>query len=132
MQDFRDLKVWQRSHQLVLRIYKATEKFPNEEKYGIVSQIRRASASTPTNIAEGAGRRGNIEFARFIEIAFSSSSEVQYLLILSKDLNYLSSKEYQELSNELIEIRRMLISFLKKLRLNQTRAIQQQASQTDN
>jgi four helix bundle protein len=116
MQDFRKLKIWQRSHQLVLKIYSATKTFPAEERYGIISQIRRSSASIPTNIAEGTGRRGNVEFARFIEIAFSSASEVQYQLILSKDLDYLSSDKFRELSNEIVEIKRMLTSFLNKLK----------------
>ena len=115
MQDFKKLKIWQRSHQLVLKIYSVTKRFPTEERYGITSQIRRSSTSIPTNIAEGAGRKGNVEFARFIEIAFSSAAEVEYLLMLSKDLDYISSDEYRKLSDELAEIMRMLSSFLKKL-----------------
>jgi four helix bundle protein len=115
MQDFRELKVWQKSHSITLKIYEITKQYPTEEKYGLISQIRRASASIPTNIAEGCGRRGKAEFSRFIDIAFASACETQYLLILSKDLKYLSLDIYENLSLNLVEIKRMLTGLGKKL-----------------
>jgi four helix bundle protein len=88
MKDFRQLKVWEKSHQLALSVYKATKKFPKEELYGLTSQIRRASMSIPTNIAEGCGRNTDKEFARFLQIAMGSASETEYQLILARDLEF--------------------------------------------
>jgi four helix bundle protein len=82
MQDYRELKVWGRSHRFVLEIYKATKAFPKEELYGLTSQLRRAAASIPTNLAEGSGRGTTRELAQFVQIAAGSASEVDYLLIL--------------------------------------------------
>src|SRR5690606_7599688 len=92
MQDFRNLKVWEKSHDLVLEIYKI--KFPQEELYGLSSQIRRAATSIPTNIAEGCGRGSDVDFKRFLQIAFGSASEVEYLLILCHDLEYIDQEAY--------------------------------------
>ena len=89
MKDFRQLKVWEKSHQLALAIYKSTKEFPKEEVYGLTSQIRHASMSIPTNIAEGCGRNTDKEFARFLQIAMGSASEAEYQLILARDLNFL-------------------------------------------
>ena len=90
MQDFRDLKVWQKSHQLNLQIYQHTRNFPKEDLYGITSQIRRASSSIPTNIAEGCGREGGRDFARFLQIAMGGqATEVVYLILLCKDIQLL-------------------------------------------
>ena len=86
MQDFRDLKVWQRSHQLTLQIYRITSKFPPHELYGLTSQLRRAAASVPTNLAEGSKRRHGRDYARFVNIAEASLAETEYLLILSRNL----------------------------------------------
>lgn len=80
MRDFRELKVWEKSHQLTLAIYKITAIFPREELYGLTIQIRRASASIPANIAEGCGRNGVAELARFLHIAMGSASELEYHL----------------------------------------------------
>ena len=84
MKDFRDLKVWHKSHSLALKIYKATSKFPRSELYGLTSQIRRASTSISANIAEGCGRKGNLEFARFLQISMGSASELENLLLLTR------------------------------------------------
>lgn len=116
MKNFRDLKVWQKSHDLTLSVYKITKTFPKEELYGLTSQIRRAASSIPANIAEGCGRQGNAEFARFLQIAFGSASELEYHLILSNDLQFIDSEQHQKLENQLLEIKRMLASLLAKVR----------------
>jgi four helix bundle protein len=95
MRDFKKYDIWQLSHSLTLDIYKITNKFPNEELYGLISQIRRASLSVPTNISEGCGRNSDKEFNQFLNIALGSASETEYLLILSKDLNYLSEEQFE-------------------------------------
>ncbi|MEO6454474.1 MAG: four helix bundle protein [Ginsengibacter sp.] len=115
MRNFQELSIWQRSHALTLKIYRSTQAFPKEEVYGLTSQMRRSSASIPTNIAEGCGRNSNPEMRRFLIIATGSSSELEYQLILSKDLQYLSEISSKELQNELIEIRKMIYSFIKNL-----------------
>ncbi len=116
MQDFHNLKVWQKSHQLVLSIYKATTKFPEDELYGLTSQIRRAATSIPANIAEGSARGTDPDFGRFLIIAQGSASELDYHLLLSRDLKYLDPNDYQTLSEHLAEIRRMLNTFTQTLR----------------
>ncbi len=116
MKDFRDLKVWEKAHQLTLSVYRATRTFPKEELYGLTSQIRRASASIPANVAEGCGRGGDAEFARFLQIAMGSASELEYHLLLVHDLNLLEAKEYETLAEKVIEVKRMLTSFLQKLK----------------
>jgi four helix bundle protein len=115
MKDFRELKVWEKAHNLALGIYRASDKFPRDEIYGLASQIRRAGLSIPTNIAEGCGRSGIPEFIHFLHIAIGSASEVEYLLLFSKDLNLLENSVHQKLSNDVIEIKRMLASLIKKL-----------------
>jgi len=116
MKDFRQLKVWEKSHQLALAVYKATKEFPKEELYGLTSQIRRASMSIPTNIAEGCGRHTDADFARFLQMAMGSASETEYQLILAHDLDFLSNNSYEQLHNEAEEVKRMLASLLKTLR----------------
>lgn len=116
MKDFRQLKVWERSHQLALAIYKVTKEFPKEELYGLTSQIRRSSMSIPTNIAEGCGRNTDADFARFIQMAAGSASETEYQLLLSHDLGFLNSDQYDTLNTDITEIKRMLTSLLKTLR----------------
>ena len=88
MKDFRTLTVWQEAHQLTLSIYRVTKNFPKDELYGLTSQMRRCSASIAANIAEGCGRRGNAEFARFLQIASGSASELDYHLLLARDLGF--------------------------------------------
>ena len=88
MKDFRQLKVWEKAHQLALAVYKATKDFPKEELYGSTSQIRRASMSIPTNIAEGCGRNTDAEFARFLQISMGSASETEYQLMLAMIWNF--------------------------------------------
>ena len=116
MRDFRKLIVWQKSHQLTLAIYKVTEPFPKHELYGLTSQIRRASASIPANIAEGSGRAGEIEFARFLQISMGSANEVAYFLILAHDLSYINDQTFHQLAEGTDEVQRMLRAFITKLR----------------
>ena len=115
MKDFRDLKVWEKAHELTLRVYKVTSNFPKEEIYGLTSQIRRCSSSIGANIAEGCGRRGNAEFQRFLQIAAGSASELDYHLLLANDLNFLGQAQYQELSKDLLALRRMLTALILKV-----------------
>ena len=115
MKNFRDLRVWEKSHQLTLRVYSATAGFPKRELYGLTSQIRRCSASIGANIAEGCGKRGNNEFQRFLLIASGSASELDYHLLLSRDLGFLTEAQYIELAKGLSEVRRMLTSLLQKV-----------------
>ncbi len=116
MKDFRELKVWQKAHQLVLAVYRATRTFPAEERYGITSQLRRCATSVPTNIAEGCGRRGDADFARLLQIAMGSASELEYLLLLAREFQLLDKESYQPLNQQTVEAKRMLASLLKKLR----------------
>lgn len=116
MKDFRNLNVWQKAHQFALNIYEATKSYPKEELYGLTSQIRRASLSIPTIIAEGCGKYTDADFARFCQIAFGSASEVEYLILFSKDIGLIKNKAYNELDSEVVEIKKMLGSLLQKLR----------------
>ena len=116
MKDFRQLSVWEKSHALTLKIYGITTHFPKEELYGLTSQIRRSSASIPTNIAEGCGRNSDTEFCRFLVIAMGSASELEYLLQLANDLNYIKMSDYKELTIDVVEIKRMLSSLIQKLK----------------
>ena len=116
MKDFRNLLVWEKGHHLVLETYKATTHFPQEEKYGLTSQIRRAAASVPTNIAEGCGRSGDAEFRRFLDIAMGSASELEYLLYLSGDLGFMETADSKRLLVDVAEVKRMLSSLIVKLR----------------
>jgi len=115
MKDFRDLKVWQRAHQITLAIYRCTRDFPREETYGIVSQLRRCSSSVAANIAEGCGRSGNAEFGRFLTVAMGSASEVEYFLLLARDLEYLSREKHEAVAQDVAEMRRMLNRLLSKV-----------------
>ena len=116
MRNFQELLVWQKSHELTLNIYKISSSFPKEELLGLSSQMRRSAASIPTNIAEGSGRNSNAEMRRFLIISTGSCSELEYQLILAKDLAYISEANYQELSKNVITIRKMLHSFIRQLK----------------
>jgi four helix bundle protein len=116
LRDFRKLEVWERSHRLTLAAYKATAKFPQEELYGLTSQIRRSCAAIPANIAEGCGRGTNNDLARFLQIALGSASELENHLLLARDLSLLNESDHERLAKEVKEIKRMLTSFVKSLR----------------
>jgi four helix bundle protein len=120
MKDFRDLLTWRKSHILTLAIYNATTQFPKTEIYGLTSQMRRASASIPANIAEGCGKEGDADFGRYIQIAMGSASELDYHLILSHDLGLLPDSDYQNLNEQTQEVKRMLVGLLKKLKANRS------------
>ncbi len=114
--DFRKVKAWERAHALTLKIYGATARFPDRERFGLVSQMRRAAASIPTNIAEGCGRETQSELNRFLQIAAGSASEIEYQFLLSRGLKFLSAECYAALSSEVVEIRRMILAYSKKLK----------------
>jgi four helix bundle protein len=116
LRDFRQLKVWEKAHHLTLAVYKATATFPRAELYGLTGQTRRACVSIPANIAEGCGRSGDAELARFLQIAMGSASELEYHLLLARDLNFLNSSNYEHLANGVTEVKRMLTSFIQKLK----------------
>ena len=112
---FRDLNVWQKAHNLVLEIYKITKGFPQEEKFGLVANLRRSAASVPTNIVEGFKRKSKKEYAYFISIADGSLEETKYHVLLAKDLSYIKEEEYRQLNELCDEIGRMLYGFYKRL-----------------
>jgi len=118
MKDFRDLKVWEKAHAVTLTVYRVTKAFPKEEMYGLTSQLRRSCASIPANIAEGCGRGGDADFARFLQIALGSGSETEYHLLLARDLGFIRGSEHHALEKKIQEVKKMLISFLQKLRAN--------------
>jgi four helix bundle protein len=115
MQDFRNLLVWQKSHELVLQVYRASGDFPRDEIYGLTSQIRRAAVSIPSNIAEGCGRGSDAEFARFLIIAMGSSSELEYQLLLARDLGYIETGMHRSLDLLVAEVKRMLAGLIKRV-----------------
>ena len=116
MRDFHKLQVWEKSHALALNVYLVTRYFPNNELYGITSQMRKAAVSIPTNIAEGCGRDSNPDFLRFLHIAMGSASELEYLLQIANDLEYLTNEKYNNLNQQTTEIRRMLNSFIQTIK----------------
>lgn len=116
MQNFKDLIVWQKAHENALLIYSSTKGFPKEELFGVTSQIRRAAVSIPTNVAEGCGKFTKKDFANFLQIAFGSAQEVEYLSLLSSELNYFNKTDYQKIESLNNEVKAMLISLIKKVR----------------
>ena len=115
MKDFRNLSVWNKAHQVTLEVYRLTKSFPKDERFGLISQVCRCSVSIPSNIAEGCGRKGDKEFARFVQIAMGSASELEYQLLLSRDLKYLNENNYEDIANKVVDIKRMLAGLLNKL-----------------
>ena len=116
MQNFRNLKVWEKAHQLTLSAYQVTRAFPKDEIYGLTAQIRRACASVAANIAEGCGRKGDAEMGRFLHMSMGSASEAEYHFLLAHDLRLLANAEYQQLDAQVTEVKRMLASLLMKLK----------------
>lgn len=112
---FRDLNVWQKSHDLVLKVYQMTKDFPSDEKYGLVAQLRRSASSIPTNIVEGFKRKSKKDYAHFINVADTSLEETKYHILLAKDLGYLKSENFDSLMVSCDEIGRMLHGLHKKL-----------------
>ena len=116
MQNYKDLKVWEKSHLFTLKVYETTKLFPKEEIYSLTNQIRRSASSIPTNIAEGCGKNSQLELAHFLNIALGSANESEYFLILSKDLFYLDQDNFNLLYKLIIEIKGMLIALISKIR----------------
>jgi four helix bundle protein len=116
MQDFRNLEVWEKVHHATLLVYKATVAFPSNEMYGLTSQLRRSAASTAANIAEGCGRGGDADFARFLQMAMGSAAETEYHLLLARDLGYMAASAYDSINEQVCEVKRMLASLMRKVR----------------
>ena len=116
MQNYKELKVWEKAHHFTLSVYEATKSFPKEEIYSLTNQLRRAASSIPANIAEGCGKNTQGELAHFLNISLGSSNESEYLLILSKDLNYLNQPIFDKLFSAINEIKAMLIALIGKVR----------------
>lgn len=115
MEDFKGLRVWEKAYALTLSVYQKTRTFPKEEMYGLTSQLRRAASSVGANIAEGCGRRSDPEMRRFLQIARGSANEVEYHLLLARDLQFLTLDDFKELEAMVLEVQRMLASFVQRL-----------------
>ncbi|MCX5632779.1 MAG: four helix bundle protein [Phycisphaerae bacterium] len=107
--------MWQKAHVFALEIYKISSAFPQNEIYGLVSQMRRAAVSIPSNISEGCGRLGNSELKQFLGVSMGSANEIEYQLLLACDLGYISRNDYKKLNSDIEEIRKMLASYIKKI-----------------
>lgn len=116
MKAFRDLQVWQKAHQLTLLVYKVSGTFPRDELYGLAAQLRRSASSIAANLAEGCGRSGDAELARFCSIAMGSASELEYHLLLARDLTLLDPSDYSVLAGQTTEVNRMLAGLIRTLR----------------
>jgi four helix bundle protein len=116
MKNFHELKAWQKAHQLALAVYQITAAFPRQELYGLTTQMRRSCSSIPANLAEGCGRNGDAELARFCSIALGSASELEYHLLLARDLQLLKPEDHARLANQTIEVKRILAGLLQKLK----------------
>jgi four helix bundle protein len=123
MQDFRRLKVWAAGHTLTLDIYKVTQGFPKAEVYGLTSQLRRASVSVPTNIAEGSARLSDAGTRYFLEIALGSATEVEYLLLLAGDLGLITAATQSDFTERTEALRKMLNAFIRRLRTSTPKAV---------
>jgi four helix bundle protein len=115
VKDFRELKVWEKAHEMTLSAYQVTGSFPKHELFGLASQIRRCSSSIPANIAEGCGRIGNSELHRFLQIACGSANELEYHFLLARDLAYISASDHILLEKQLLEMKRMLVALTRKV-----------------
>jgi four helix bundle protein len=115
LKNFKELKVWKKSYDLCLKLYKVTGRFPKEEVYGLTAQIRRSAVSVPSNIAEGYGRKTTPDYLKSLYIAYGSSCELETQLLLSNDLGYIKKEEIKELEEEMGEVERMLKALIKSL-----------------
>lgn len=116
MHNFRELKIWQKGIELVKASYKLTEELPSSEKFGIISQMQRASFSIPSNIAEGSGRSSNKDFSRFLEMAVSSAFELETLIIVSFEIGFISESRKNEFCYKIQEIQKMISAFMGNLK----------------
>ncbi len=115
MQDFRNLKVWQKAHALTLAIYQLTARFPPDERFGLTIQLRRTAASLPIRVAEGCGKTTDAEFWKSLSLALADGYQLEYQLLLARDLGYVSEEDYARFSAETVEIKRMLAGLLHSL-----------------
>jgi four helix bundle protein len=115
MKDFRELKVWDKSHQLTLAVYRVTRGYLRDEMYGLTSQTRRAASSIPANIAEGCGRGTDVDFARFLQIAMGSANELDYHVLLAGELGLLQAPELSPLTQMVMEVKRMLAALIRRI-----------------
>jgi four helix bundle protein len=115
MKNFRDLQVWEKAHLLALDAYRVTNAFPRHELFGLTNQIRRAAVSIAANLAEGCGKRGNVEFQRYLNIACGSSSELEYHFLLAHDLHLVDEATYRRLDTAVVEVKRMLSALIRKV-----------------
>jgi four helix bundle protein len=115
MKDFKDLRVWSKAHELTVGVYRATKEFPKEELFGLTSQMRRAASSIGCNIAEGAGRRSDGELTRFLHIARGSATELEYQLLLARDLELIHGTRFQSLATQVDEVERMLTALIQQV-----------------
>ncbi len=115
MKDFRQLRAWEKAHQLTLAVYGLTSGFPNDEKFGLTSQVRRCSASIAANIAEGCGRTNDGDFCRFLDVAMGSTTELDYHLLLARDLGLIDKRKYDEFHTRIFEVKRMLSTLIRKI-----------------
>jgi four helix bundle protein len=115
VRDFKTLKVWQKAHQLVLDVYRQSRRFPPDQRFGLTAHLLRSAVSIPSNIAEGCGREGDKEMARFLSVAAGSASETEYQLLLARDLAYLDPGHHQEFDAQVNEVKRMLNGFISRL-----------------
>jgi four helix bundle protein len=122
MRDFRKLKVWQKAHEVTLGVYRMTEAFPDNERYGLVSQMRRSAASIASNLAESCGREGELDRARFVTVAGGSACELEYQLILARDLALCDDAVGNRFLEQVREVKRMLTAFRRALQTDTLRA----------
>ncbi|WP_289040020.1 four helix bundle protein [uncultured Zobellia sp.] len=115
MRDYRKYKVWELGHEITLMVYQLTKDFPKHEIYGIVSQMRRAAYSIPSNIAEGCGRESDAEFKRFLIISQGSANELEYFTVLAQDLGYIENQIFSDLNNKVDRVRRSLNNLINKI-----------------
>jgi four helix bundle protein len=115
MHNFKELKIWQKSRELVKICYFATSKFPKEEKFGLIPQIQKASVSIPTNIAEGSGKSSDKDFSRFLEMSISSAFELETLFIVAVDLELIPFEKSTEIISQIQEIQKMIYAFRKSI-----------------
>jgi len=113
--NFKELKVWQKSRVLAMNLFLLTKQYPNDERFELVSQMRRAVISVPSNIAEGSGRNSNKDFRRFLDIALSSAYELETQIIISFDLQYISEEDFSSISNDIQEVQKMIFGFKRSL-----------------
>jgi four helix bundle protein len=116
IRSYKDLTVWQKAFDLSLEIYGLTKKFPKDEQFGLISQVRRAVVSISSNIAEGYARHRRLEYIQFLQIAYASGAELETQLMLAKELDYLSAVEFEKTNNLLVEVQKMLNVLISKLK----------------